>query len=80
MREGLRLLLSRDQELEIVGEAANGQEALAQVRLLQPDLIVMDLMLAGQEGMVSLMALREECQQSGWWSSRTWVIGPMLIT
>ena len=35
--------LARDQELEIVGEAANSQEALAQARLLQPDLIVMDL-------------------------------------
>ena len=42
-REGLRTLLSLERDFEIVGEAANGTEAVEAVRTLRPDLVLMDL-------------------------------------
>ena len=51
VREGLRGLLSSDAELEVVGEAADGNEALAKVAELAPDVVVMDLAMAGLNGL-----------------------------
>jgi DNA-binding NarL/FixJ family response regulator len=42
VREGLRMFLARDPDLRIVGEAADGVEAIEQARLLRPDVVVMD--------------------------------------
>ncbi len=42
-REGLRLLLQADEEIEVVGEAANGHQAVEEVARLQPDVVLMDL-------------------------------------
>jgi DNA-binding NarL/FixJ family response regulator len=49
-REGLRLLLSQQADLEIVGEAGNGDEAVAQTRRLRPDVVLMDLRMPGTNG------------------------------
>ena len=43
MREGLRLILSRNEDVEVVGEAANGREAVALVAKTLPDVVVMDI-------------------------------------
>ncbi len=42
VRKGLRTFLSYDPELEVVGEAADGAEALSKARELKPDVVVMD--------------------------------------
>ncbi len=42
-REGLRLLLQADEEIEVVGEAANGRRTVAEVARLRPDVVLMDL-------------------------------------
>jgi len=42
VREGLRMLLDAEPDLCVVGEAGNGRQALAQVRLLDPDVVLMD--------------------------------------
>ena len=60
VREGVRLFLACDQELEIVGEAANGQEALEQVSLLRPDLVLLDVQLPSQDGMTTIAAIRRQ--------------------
>jgi PAS domain S-box-containing protein len=50
VRAGLRELLSERPELQIVGEAANGIEAIAQARTLQPDVIVLDVSMPEMNG------------------------------
>ena len=49
-REGVRKMLSVAQDIEIVGEATNGDEAIAQALALQPDVILMDLKMPGLNG------------------------------
>lgn len=50
VREGLRRLLSDYSEVQVVGEAANGQEAMRQVQKLSPEVVVMDLSMPGLDG------------------------------
>ena len=50
VRQELRLLLSLTGELEIVGEAANGAEAIGQVEALRPDAVVLDLEMPVLDG------------------------------
>ena len=58
-REGLRTLLSTRSEIEVVGEAANGAEALAEVERLQPAVVLMDLRMPVMDGIVATTALRD---------------------
>lgn len=50
VREGLRMLLDVEPDLEVVGEAADGKEALAQARKLDPDLLLMDVRMPELDG------------------------------
>jgi DNA-binding NarL/FixJ family response regulator len=49
-RDGLKALLSRQNDMEIVGEAENGQEAIARTRKLRPDVILMDVKMPVMDG------------------------------
>jgi DNA-binding NarL/FixJ family response regulator len=49
-RDGLRALLNSAPDLEVVGEAGDGEEVVAQAAVLQPDVILMDLQLPGING------------------------------
>ncbi len=60
VREGLRMFLVRDSELEVVGEAADGAEALQLARLLRPDVVVMDLLMPTLDGIASIKAICNE--------------------
>jgi DNA-binding NarL/FixJ family response regulator len=51
MRDGIRALLGLHEDIEIVGEAANGQEAIDKARELTPDVIIMDIAMAGMDGL-----------------------------
>ncbi len=59
LRSGLRLLLSAEADMEVVGEASNGQEALQQASILKPDVIILDLGMPGLDGLAALPQLRE---------------------
>src|SRR5690606_2733113 len=60
VRQGLRMFLSLDADLEVVGEAANGQEALSLARELHPDVVLMDLIMPVMDGITAIGAIRRE--------------------
>lgn len=59
IREGLRILLPLQGNLEIVGEASNGNEAIAVVQHTQPDVVLMDVRMPLLDGVAATRALRE---------------------
>ncbi|BDP40941.1 DNA-binding response regulator [Deinococcus aetherius] len=60
VRQGLRLFLGLDPSIEVVGEAANGEEALAQAGTLRPQVVVMDLMMPVMDGIQATRLLRRQ--------------------
>jgi DNA-binding NarL/FixJ family response regulator len=60
VREGLHMFLGRDPELLVVGEAADGAEAVALARRLRPDVVLMDLLMPVMDGIAATAAIREE--------------------
>lgn len=58
-REGLRTLLSIQPDLEVVGEATNGEEALRMALMLQPNVILMDLRMPIMDGATATQRLKE---------------------
>jgi two-component system, NarL family, response regulator LiaR len=60
VRQGLRMYLGLDPELEVVGEAANGEEALRMARELGPDVVLMDLLMPVMDGIEATKAIRAE--------------------
>jgi two-component system, NarL family, response regulator LiaR len=60
VRQGLRMFLSLDPDLEVVGEASNGREALALARELRPDVVLMDLLMPVMDGIKATEAIRSE--------------------
>jgi len=60
VRQGLRMFLGADPEIEIVGEARDGAEALALARELRPDVVLMDLLMPVMDGITATAAIRRE--------------------
>jgi two-component system, NarL family, response regulator LiaR len=60
VRQGLRMFLSLDPELEVVGEAADGAQALRLAQQLRPDVVVMDLLMPVMDGIAATAAIRRE--------------------
>lgn len=60
MRRGVRQLLALDPRLDVIAEANNGTEALAEARRQEPDIILLDLNMKGMSGLDTLKALRHE--------------------
>lgn len=58
VRQGLRLFLGLDDQIEVVGEAANGEEALHEAERLRPEVVVMDLMMPVMDGIAATRELR----------------------
>jgi DNA-binding NarL/FixJ family response regulator len=54
VREGLRTLLSEEEEFDIVGEAENGRQAIDVCAALQPDVVLMDLMMPEMNGIEAI--------------------------
>jgi DNA-binding NarL/FixJ family response regulator len=61
IRTGLRAMLTGQRGLEVVGEAANGREALALCRRLQPDLALIDVRMPEMDGLATCRSIKQEC-------------------
>ena len=59
VRRGFRRLLEDDPALEVVGEASNGEDAVAQVVALRPRVVVMDSAMPGMSGIAATRAILE---------------------
>jgi len=60
VRDGLRGMFSGDERFRVLGEAADGAEALAVARAVRPDVVLMDLRMPGMDGVTAIRALREQ--------------------
>ncbi len=64
LREGLRSLLASTPDLEIVGEAGDGLEAIDCVIREKPDLVVMDLSMPRMNGISAILEIRKQCPRT----------------
>jgi len=60
VRQGLVTLLVPRNGMQVIGEAATGREAIRQARMLQPDVILMDLIMPEMEGVEAITLIKQE--------------------
>lgn len=64
VREGLRALLEADPGVKVVGEAADGRQAVEQAIKLAPDVVVMDVVMPRLNGLEALRQIRQSCPET----------------
>lgn len=60
VRQGLRMFLALDPELDVIGEAENGKRALEMAHELKPDVVLMDLLMPVMDGLAATTAIRQQ--------------------
>jgi DNA-binding NarL/FixJ family response regulator len=65
VREGLKRMLDLDGDIEVVGEASSGEEALAKAEQLSPDVILMDVKMPGMGGIDAIRELKKRESPAG---------------
>lgn len=60
VRQGLRMVMSLEDDLEVVGEAANGREAVEAVTSLAPEVVLMDLLMPVMNGVEAIRAIKAD--------------------
>ncbi len=64
MREGLKTIIDMEEDMQVVGCAANGKEAYHMTRELQPDVILMDIRMPEMDGVESTRIIKKEIPQT----------------
>jgi DNA-binding NarL/FixJ family response regulator len=64
IRQGLRSLLEAKPDLEVVGEAENGQQAITQVETLHPDVVLMDVRMPVMDGVAATRLIHQQFSQT----------------
>jgi NarL family two-component system response regulator LiaR len=59
VRKGILALLEQVEDIDVIGEASNGEEAVAQARVLRPDVIIMDLVMPKMDGITAIQQILE---------------------
>ncbi|UCF93114.1 MAG: response regulator transcription factor [Desulfobacterales bacterium] len=63
-REGLKAIIRRNSQFEVIGEAGNGQDGLAMAQKLKPDLVMIDLSLPDKSGVQLTREIRDQLPQT----------------
>ncbi len=64
VRDGIKALLGLTTDIEVVGEARDGREAVEQARKLKPDIVLMDIAMPGLGGIEATLELKREAPES----------------
>jgi two-component system response regulator NreC len=64
VRSGIRLLLDGQDDIEVIGEAGNGKDAIFRARALKPDVILLDVVMPGESGIEVLPTLLKESPET----------------
>src|SRR5947207_11706196 len=65
VRQGLRRYLDMAEDIDVVGEASNGEEAVAMVEKEQPDIVLLDIRMPGVDGLEAARMIRERFPKVG---------------
>ena len=63
-RQGLKALLSLEEDLQVVGEAADGHHAIERAKELKPDLILLDISMPRVDGMAAIKEIKRACPEA----------------
>jgi two-component system, NarL family, response regulator NreC len=64
VRSGIKLLLEREEDIEVVGEAGNAKDAIFRARALKPDVMLLDVVMPGESGIDVLPKLLKESPET----------------
>lgn len=60
IRQGLKLILESNADMQVIGKAENGQRAIEQIPVLQPDLVLMDIRMPVMDGLAATRAINQQ--------------------